>query len=581
MDLRFIELRFTQLRNQVNEWVKEKYNKADEVLTPADPYGQIISAVEMVFQNSMLYLKNIVSQFDITNPRNNNLKMIHFAARLAGYNPSRPISATGTIALQLRPGVDIAGEIGGSIMTMLNNTKIINKTNNLSYFIDLGGNDNVGYIITPNKKYYLPIVQGVLETQVFTGTNGIDQIVSISIPSSQKVENFRVSVYVNGVYCAMKDLMYDMLENEYACIVRSGITGGIDIQFGTSSYGIIPPLGSEILVKYVLSNGSLGNIPHRLPDDFHFVDEAYDGNGMVLDVDELFNVYIEDEIGMGGDGESVEFTRSAIPYTSRNFVLSKPEHYIFHLKRLNIYSQIDAFTRVTDIQGTKIEDSVVYLFLVPNISLYMGNGTSYFDLDDNVFYLEDTEKVKVERYLKMQGIVCTGTSMKVIDPIILRYVVNIFLELYDDANEDNVRNEILARLSTYFTNIPRNGRIPKSDVIALMSGISGITSVGVEFQSEENEKYHLRYEEFKNNVLLNNPLFDTGTVRLRGYSNNKIIGIDPKLGDILYERNELVVIRGGWSTRDGITYQKSPTTTGLGSVNIVFDKTKNNRNFRY
>jgi len=51
-----------------------------------------------------------------------------------------------------------------------------------------------------------------------------------------------------------------MLPGEYACYVRSGFNGGIDVFFGTEFYGFIPQNGSLIEVEYLLSDGSLGDI---------------------------------------------------------------------------------------------------------------------------------------------------------------------------------------------------------------------------------------------------------------------------------------------------------------------------------
>ena len=49
---------------------------------------------------------------------------------------------------------------------------------------------------------------------------------------------------------------------------------------------------------------------------------------------------------------------------------------------------------------------------------------------------------------------------------------------------------------------------------------------------------------------------------------NKILGLDPYLGDIVYEKNEIPVIRGGFKDRNGVYYAPTPQKSGYGSVNI-------------
>jgi hypothetical protein len=570
MNLKFIEVKFQNLKAEVNEFIKKTYNKSDILLSAADPYGHILGAIEMIFHSSLLYLKNVTAQFDINNPQNNNGTMIKALARVGGYNPSRAISATGTLALQLKPGIDILEEIAGGEITIMNGTKLTNKSNNLDYYIDLSI-DKASYMLSHNTKYYLPIVQGTPQTYPFTGTGSKLQSFSVNLPNGQSPEQFRVTVKVNGQVWAKKDSIYDMLPDEEACIIRTGITGGLDIYFGTGFFGKIPSISDQIEVRYIVSDGALGNIPHKIPNDWTFSDEVFDKFGTPVDMDKNFNVFIHNEISMGGDSEDPKFTKAILPYVSRNFVLARPEQYIFHLKRLNMFSQIDAYTteKGTDNDdGNDKDDSVVYLFLIPDVSLFLQGGSSYFDLDLNAFILEQFEKDKVERYLRTQGIIGLGNAVKIIDPIIRKYIINIHLRIFEDANEDNIRSEINSRLSTYFGSLQRRGIIPKSDIIKIIEEIDGVDSIDCSFISEANETYHLAFEKYKTSIMRSNPKINPSAIKMTGYSPNRVIGLDPKLGDILYNKNELPIIRGGFRTRNDVYYNETPNGKGLSSINI-------------
>ncbi len=576
----FMEVKFKELTENVNNWIKDLYLKSSINLTAADPYGHIIQAITKIYESSILYLKQVTSQFDINNPSNNNAKMIKALARVGGYNPSMALSATGTIALQLRSGVEIS-DIGNGEIVILNGTKLTNNTNNLDYFLDLGV-DVATFKVEKNKKIFLPIVQGKIETQTFTGNGQQLQSFSIVLPNSRTCEQYRIIVKVNGEVWTRVDNLNDMLPNQKTWYSKAGIDSGLDIYFGTSNFGMIPPIGSKIDVTYVISDGSLGNLPSKLVDDFVFSDDVYDGFGASVDISQDFFIFIENEIGFGSDMESVQFTKAMMPYVSRNFVLARPEQFIFTLKRLNIFSQIDAFTTE---KGTEFDnqdsndDSVVYLFLVPNISLFISGGNSYFDLDMNAFYLEDSEKQKIETWLRSQGIMSVGTSIKVLDPIINKYVVNIHLRIFKDAIEDNIRASILNNLSNYFGNIERRGFIDKSGVISILDNIDGVDSVMVDFISEANEKYHGDYEKYKESIMKDNPNQDPSKIVMQGYEPNKVLGLDPILGDIVYTKNELPVIRGGFYDRNGVYYQETPQIKGLSSVNIIIDEITNKKLF--
>ena len=47
--------------------------------------------------------------------------------------------------------------------------------------------------------------------------------------------------------------------------------------------------------------------------------------------------------------------------------------------------------------------------------------------------------------------------------------------------------------------------------------------------------------------------------------------MDAVLGDIIIGQNELVILRGGWSNRNGIFFSEDPkTSTGFSTINIIW-----------
>ncbi len=568
-----IDITFTGLKTYLEDWIKKLYKKADQVFSPASPYGHILQALEMIYQLQMVYLKNTVNQFDLSSPTNLNKRTIRTLSIIGGHNPVRGQCATGTLMLQVVQDIAISKEIPGQKVTFINKSKIRNKSNNLDYFLDLGAN-YMSFNVVPGTKIYLPVKQGVIYTQTFTGQGTENQSFAVIVSNNQEVAEDGIIVRVNGSIWTKRDHIYDMLPDEEAYVIRTGFERGIEIWFGNGNFGSIPEVGEEILVEYIVTAGSDGNILNNIANDWVFIDEVYDMYGGIIDIEKNFIITIDSEINFGSDGESVEFTKSIMPFISRNFVLSRPENFTFVLKRLNIFSQVFAYTTEKGSQydnKNPLDDSIVYLFLVPNYTIYLKNNTtaSYFNLNINAFYLDDAEQDKVLKYLYTQGTVGIGIGVKIIQPVISKYVLNISLYIYETADENNLRKNILTALSDYFMNLQRRDRIPKSDLIKVIENVNEVDSVSILILSEKNETYHKQYYDYVESIMKANPTVDPTKVKMEGYDPDLVSGLDPDLNDIVIDKNELPLIRGGWSDRFGNYYNDVPVENGLGSVNFI------------
>ena len=157
------------------------------------------------------------------------------------------------------------------------------------------------------------------------------------------------------------------------------------------------------------------------------------------------------------------------------------------------------------------------------------------------------------------------------DPILTRYVMNIFLRIYDTANQQTIGNEITAIITEYLLKVRRRDKIPKSDLIAIIENIKGVDSVNISFICEVNEKsiiegYYIQTVNSFDNVR-----------GLMTTTQNRIIvspGTDPNLGlddfgDVKIGLNEFPVFRGGWYDRFSNYYEDGLSTTQYSSVNII------------
>lgn len=556
--MKFTELSFTRIKSQIEDFLKAEYGKANILFSRASPYGQILSVIENLHQLSMMYLKNILNSFDINNDSATNNRVVRNTAIFAGHNIGRAISATGTIKITLKPEKS-ASDIGGSI-TLTNKMLLKNENNSLYYSIVLG-KDSETFSLEDNngiKNIILNVIQGKWILRTYTGLGESLQTISINETANNDIENFNIQVIVNGEFWIVKKHLYDMIPDEMAVVVKTGFDGGIDIIFGNGSFGRIPRIGSVIEVYYLQTKGSLGNVYRKKnKKEWKFVDDVFDKRGDIVRMDEYFNIETFQDINYGSDAESIEFTRSLLPISSNNYVLATPQQYSYHIKKLGVFSHVNA----SEVNGT------INISVTPNVNLFKNKIDDYFTIDLSAFTLDGYEKSKIDSYLKNSGIIQLTKKYKIINPILSYYIINVFIVSYSDVQNESLEGQIRNILSDYFLNIGNLNlsstkvnnkdifRIAKVDVLKQISNISDIHSVDIQFISKKNEDYH------RNGNI-------EGTI---DYDPMKTIGLDPILGDILFEGNELPVIRGGWINRNNTTYNSDINSADLKSLNVIIN----------
>lgn len=615
------EITFKKLYNQIIYKLKRVYNKANSSFTLASPFGHILSTLTDLFGMNMLYTNHVRRQFDLNDSLNQDVRTVRSFAKLGQYNPNRGTSATGVIKLKLKAGVDINTDIPGGKVIFSNKQKLKNDRNNLEYMVE-SVQDELVFSVSNTIPILLNIIQGTWKEKKFTGTGESNQSYTINVSDSKELDNFKFKVYVNDQLMTIKKHKFDMLFNEKACVALTSFSGGLDIIFGNGDEGYIPPFNSIIRVEYLLTEGKEGNIINPVLNEFKFIDMPKDFYGEDIDVQSLFDIDTETNITFGTDGDNPEFLKKILPYTSSNFVLAGTEQYKFFLKRIGLFSIIDAYStrrndtdlikniynlakantdllnktttnpynstlrqlisqnlkHITDIKKlllTEGGDNVVNLFLIPDIRIFYGSAkdTNYYNISLDAFTLDADEKARVLNYLSSEGIQTILNEVKIQDPVIKRYALNATLRLYDDAVIDNINNQIISATSDYFIDNNRRDRIPSSDLVRILDGIDGIDSVVVDFVSELNENYHkeflMKSEQFKkyngrypneNEIIMSDG---------KKYDSTNSIGIDIILGDIVIDKNDLCIIRGGFTDRYNNYYNSQPGQGTYSSVNII------------
>jgi hypothetical protein len=197
-----------------------------------------------------------------------------------------------------------------------------------------------------------------------------------------------------------------------------------------------------------------------------------------------------------------------------------------------------------DATGNILDSRMINLFLVPDVSQMFNNGTDYFNLATANFKLTAFQKNELLKYIEKSGTKMISSDVKVVDPKITRYILNVSIIAFDDITTDIIKSDIADAIGNYFIKLKRQDRVPKSDLIRVIEDLKGVDSVNVNIIGEANE-----------NALTLNP------------SSTNLVGLD-EFNDIVIGLDEFPVVRGGWKDSQGNQYSEGLSDTSLGALNI-------------
>lgn len=556
-------IRATELYQDAFTFLQETYEQATEVFTPSSPFGQILTVSANLGEMIFYYIESAITELNIFRAR--NIESIYGLSRLTGHDPTRGISARGIIGI--RPNTNAAIQVSGNFIQIDRFAKVRIEDNNLDYFLNFDS-DFVRLQKNTREFVNVELIQGEIETQTFTGDGTALQ--SYNLTTKEPTDNDLVQVTVDGQRYEVLESLYDMAKGQKAVLTKSSVNGGLSIFFGNLQFGCPPPLGSTIIVEYVKTRGSAGNIGGKAIS-FKFLDPGTDQTGNEVDLNAMLSVTVVRNPNFGSDTEDPAFTRLIAPRASRSFVLANPNNYIYYLSKYDFFSFIDAYNTKDD--EYLDDDNIIYLFLVPDIRKKLTTNTDYFTVPEDEFVLTPDEKEQVLDILNQSGRQVVTAEVRIKDVIIKRYVLNIVLRYYDNVDKGEISNQIRKRLNDYFLNVNRRDRIPRSDLVAIIEGIAGVDSVSVFYISEDNETA-IRNGFYFVPVYGTDPVTDQQVL----IENKKIVlteGQDPQLGldefgDVVIGIDELAIIRGGWEDRNGNFYEPIPMDNALCSLNVFF-----------
>ena len=381
-----------------------------------------------------------------------------------------------------------------------------------------------------------------------------------------------------------------MKQDTKGYLVKTGITGGLDIYFGNGSFGAIPIEGASINIEYVLTDGSNGNLTGSKDLTFRFESEGSDSLSNVYDLNEVLEASFTVAPRLGAGAEDIELTKLIAPLQSHSFVLATPDNYEHFLARYGMFSYLDAYNTTAD--GYLDDDNVIYLFMLPDTKRKLTKNKDYFNLDLNEFFFSSDEKNGILELLEKSGQQMVTTEVSIVEPSVQYFRMDVKVRYFEGYDKTTLYSEIRAKISEYLINITRRDRLPASDIIALLEGIEGIDSVNVKFSSKAEEDarrlgYYIsktvtvtpstpvledigngkqKYVFFKRTVTENKVNFEPGAALPEN-----VINLD-SFGDIILEKEEVALFRGGWQDRSGVEVLDDVKMGEMAALSIYFDE---------
>ena len=538
------------LLNDTFAFLQDTYNQTTNLFTVASAWGQILFVLQNLSQMILYFIEDSITELNIEQATRDY--SVRSLARIAGYDPGRATTAQGEVTLSWNRS---QSDIGGSAVIINNNSQIRCQENGKLYSLIFGSSRVTIQLSGSPIPLRTKIAQGDFLSAIVTGKGTALQ--SFNLPSSagSYIDQFYVDSYVNEEKWRRYDSLYDIPLNGKGFIVRTGIQEGLDIYFGNSNFGMVPQRGSRIRIEYLQTSGGSGNAvsTKEKPLTYKFVSTGTDLFGKEVDLNNYIVILNSIDPSFATNPETTNLIRLVAPKTSRSFVFANAQNYEVFLNKLGIFSQIQAFSTFDD--DYLDDDNVVYIFLVPDITLNISSNEDYFDIPVSNFLLTSSQKTKVINLIEDSGSMIATTVVRIVEPVIKRFVANSVITMFEGYDPGTIRQSIRKKISEYMLNLKRRDFIPKSDMIAIIESVEGVDSVSFYFVGEANEA---------NQTILRAGNSTEAQLQQQ-------VGLN-EFGDIVIGRNDLVVLRGGWTDRNGTNYQQGIVQGKPGALNIDISK---------
>ena len=462
-DLNYVQYDFDDLVVQLINRIRQEDAWKD---TYRSATGQMLVELLAYVANLVLYYIERRAEESYISTAKNRSSVVNLV-KLLNYNPKRNVSSTGVLKFSVptAPGKNIFVSKWTECQTSNGYKFLVSQDAVISGFqteVEVDG------------------IQGEIVEINTTSTGDADQEFTIS---DTKVENTNLFIYVDDVEWDEVSSFIASTATSLDYRVNYNLDGTVTIIFGNDIFGKIPPTGSEILIRYVKSDGLDGNVYE--PDKITTINTPiYDEDGALVDDIEVTNPEEGDKgLFLGGDDEEdIEEIRYEAPR-----VFSTGERAVTKLDFKYILENTASVANA-NVWGENEENP-------PNYDMF--NRVKIVLILQEWVLPNDEFKDNLTEALYEKSLITV--KYEYVDPIILQVIPVIDVK----ANQGETLSQVQAEVETAFDNAFELGVTTKlgvdkriSDLVALIDNLDSVSyhHLYLDIRKEMQMNYDSFYE---------------------------------------------------------------------------------------
>lgn len=470
------DIRGQELLNKTKRYMIDKFQQFGKLFSYSSSYGQIMLNISNHSKLVFYYIKDSINEMSFHTARRKN--SIFGMAQLQGHNAHRGHGSVGSISLAIKKELLLSNKELSSILFLPNFSRIRCSENGLLYYVNLG-KEYIEIDTKSSDSITLNVSQGIMRTETFVADGTDNQTFSIPI-NNVLIDMNHILVEVNGLRYTVVSSFSEFFYSGNYCIVRTGLTDGIDVVFGKEMYSNIPKAGETIKIYYPVIAGKMGNISSPT---FVFVDSFYNLDGVQINGNKTFDITIVEPFKFGADPEETEITKILAPNVNKNrFVYDKKSvKYWFDSK--GIFGEVKVFNAT--------QANLMETYLYPKLQDIVADTKDYFSLEREDVLVDDTTKNRLLDTIN--NIRSQNIDVIILDPTIRSYSMLIKADVFkmDNSNTpvdlEKMKMIIRKTVSDKMITMKRTSKIAKSDVVKVIDDVQNVDSVFVEFVAEDND----------------------------------------------------------------------------------------------
>lgn len=470
----------SKVDSSISKMVSEMYRGAREKFSITSPFGNILTAFKEFKNLDFFYIDRAINENNIKTAESS--ESVRGLVANSGFNALRSISAKGSVRMNINPLV--VDEIESGRVFLRRGATFKSEDSGLIYYADLP-DDNFQIQLNSSNETIFGVVEGIVRTLQFYGT-GEQFDTKIITTLNNDIENDRIKVVVDGTEWTKYDLLRDMGENDTGYLIINDFDNGVKIHFGDGYNGVIPPENSSIIISFVETNGSVGNIP--MNSKFILVSGVTLPDGVNIDINDFATITAEHDFISGYDGDDIDKMRLNNGLQSHSYVLSNEDHIRSYLRRYPRYNTVRVWSN--------IDAGDLNALIVPNLSYKTSGVFTYFDLPLNEFIISDSEIDNIKQSIINDKKYSLQSTIDISKYDVLTYGILVYANFkngtlpYKHTVYNEVNSIIEKSLMEQFAN--EGQTIRKSIIIEkLMSNVQSLESVNIQFVSGEHGSQYI------------------------------------------------------------------------------------------